>query len=197
MIKVRVFVYGRGDLTPRRVVYWMRSINYTKLLAHQNVPVPNLSQGNMQPIILSVSTSALVCHHVQQRQANLTTVGYKEFREFLADSGASQEMFAEAIEQMKHSTRKYAKRQVSWLRNKLLPAVQSVPSEYQLKASLYLLDATGKSISDMWTGLIPSITPSSGRGLDFEYFSPSASDHGWYLFHQAVTFLTQGSFQLF
>lgn len=78
-----------------------------------------------------------------------TTVGYKEFREFLTGPGASQATFAEAIEQVKHSTRKYAKRQVSWLRNKLLPVIQSVPAESQLMASLYLLDATGKSVNFM------------------------------------------------
>ncbi|KAL4065434.1 IPP transferase-domain-containing protein [Scleroderma yunnanense] len=75
-------------------------------------------------------------------------IGYKEFREFLTDPNTSQEAFTRAIEQMKHSTRKYAKRQVSWLRNKLLPAIQSVTAESQLMASMYLLDAT--VLGDAW-----------------------------------------------
>lgn len=48
---------------------------------------------------------------------------------------------------MKQSTRKYAKRQVTWLRNKLLPAIHSANVHLGNKismASMYILDATGR-----------------------------------------------------
>lgn len=60
----------------------------------------------------------------------------------------SKKLFDEAIDQMKSSTRRYAKRQVSWLRNKLLPAVYAANTEANNKppTPTYLLDATGKVI---------------------------------------------------
>lgn len=44
-----------------------------------------------------------------------------------------------AVEKMKTSTRQYAKRQVSWIRNKLLPEVRAAGDEF----SSYLLDVSG------------------------------------------------------
>ena len=46
---------------------------------------------------------------------------------------------------MKQSTRKYAKRQVSWIKNKLIPAVLGVNegSAVGQITPFYLLDATG------------------------------------------------------
>ncbi|KAH7889865.1 IPP transferase-domain-containing protein [Phlebopus sp. FC_14] len=78
-------------------------------------------------------------------------IGYKEFRHFLSSPEASQEAFESAVEDMKLSTRKYAKRQVTWLRNKLLPAVNSVRTECGGRprtASMYLLDAT--ALGNAW-----------------------------------------------
>ncbi|KAJ3474244.1 hypothetical protein NLI96_g12571 [Meripilus lineatus] len=51
------------------------------------------------------------------------SIGYREFHEYL-DAKPSDKEFQDAVERMKISTRQYAKRQVSWLRNKLLPATQ-------------------------------------------------------------------------
>lgn len=74
-------------------------------------------------------------------------IGFKEFREFLSLPSGSQEVFDKAVENMKQSTRKYAKRQVTWLRNKLLPAIDNVNRHSGNKipmASMYILDATGR-----------------------------------------------------
>jgi tRNA dimethylallyltransferase len=61
----------------------------------------------------------------------------------------------ESVERMKAATRRYAKRQVQWIRNKLLPTVwntqDTISSLYSSLLSLspsksiqvYLLDATG------------------------------------------------------
>jgi tRNA dimethylallyltransferase len=48
---------------------------------------------------------------------------------------------------MKYGTRQYAKRQIRWLRNKLLPAIYSASGGGDHGSALlpvYLLDATGK-----------------------------------------------------
>jgi tRNA dimethylallyltransferase len=77
-----------------------------------------------------------------------TTAGYKEFHNYLAMSHRSDKAFSDAVENMKQSTRKYAKRQVSWLRNKLLPATYAANASAQgtdLVTPTYLLDATGQS----------------------------------------------------
>ncbi|KAI6167206.1 tRNA isopentenyltransferase [Pisolithus thermaeus] len=73
------------------------------------------------------------------------SIGYKEFYKFISDPDVSEGSFADAVEQTKHSTRKYAKRQVAWLRNKLLPAIHCVTAECRGKSSvaaLYLLDTS-------------------------------------------------------
>lgn len=44
---------------------------------------------------------------------------------------------------MKISTRQYAKRQISWIKNKLIPALDAANTKEAI-APLYLLDATGK-----------------------------------------------------
>ncbi|KAI6118714.1 tRNA isopentenyltransferase [Pisolithus croceorrhizus] len=73
------------------------------------------------------------------------SIGYKEFYKFISDPDVSEGGFADAVEQTKHSTREYAKRQVAGLWNKLLPAIHRVAAECRGKspvAALYLLDAT-------------------------------------------------------
>lgn len=72
--------------------------------------------------------------------------GYKEFHNYLTASEPSEKEFSLAVEEMKQSTRQYAKRQVSWIRNKLLPAVYAANKDYaddSLPCPNYLLDATG------------------------------------------------------
>ena len=62
-----------------------------------------------------------------------------------------EKAFAAAVERMKTSTRQYAKRQVSWLRNKLLPAARAVNAKAREAPGgpgddvvpTFLLDASG------------------------------------------------------
>ncbi|KAI4522525.1 tRNA isopentenyltransferase [Schizophyllum commune Loenen D] len=71
------------------------------------------------------------------------SIGYREFYAYLTNPHATAEDLAKAVEDMKTSTRQYAKRQVQWIRNQLRPVVEgSDQSEHQ--ARLYLLDATGE-----------------------------------------------------
>lgn len=74
-------------------------------------------------------------------------VGYREFDRYveLHDTAESQSAYQLSVESMKRSTRKYAKRQVSWIKNQLIPAVLRVNegSPMDHVTPLYLLDATG------------------------------------------------------
>lgn len=76
--------------------------------------------------------------------------GYREFNRYieLQDTAESQAEYRLAVESMKRSTRKYAKRQVSWIKNKLIPAVIKVNEESPAGqiAPFYLLDATGQHV---------------------------------------------------
>lgn len=50
---------------------------------------------------------------------------------------------------MKLSTRQYAKRQVIWIKSKLIPAVQKLGND---EVTIVLLDATGESCSRLRDG---------------------------------------------
>jgi len=75
-------------------------------------------------------------------------VGYREFDRYVELQGTpeSQTAYGLAVESMKRSTRKYAKRQVSWIKNKLIPAVLEVNERSPAGqiTPFYLLDATGQ-----------------------------------------------------
>ena len=64
----------------------------------------------------------------------------------MSDGPEKQKVYAAAVERMKLSTRQYAKKQVSWLRNKLLPVANSANAKdagHLPVIPAYLLDATG------------------------------------------------------
>lgn len=85
-------------------------------------------------------------------------LGYKEFSSYLAlDQAISpterEKVFQTAVERMKTSTRQYAKRQVSWIRNKLLPAARDANGRPRVDGqsssdvvATFLLDASGGSL---------------------------------------------------
>jgi tRNA dimethylallyltransferase len=69
----------------------------------------------------------------------------------------SESTFKDATERMKISTRQYAKRQISWIRNKLIPAVDAANIDENI-VPLYLLDATSAyAISIRKTFLIEAL----------------------------------------
>ncbi|KAJ4488303.1 tRNA isopentenyltransferase [Lentinula aciculospora] len=81
------------------------------------------------------------------------SIGYKEFHRYLSSPDPTEDEFSEAVKSMKTSTRQYAKRQTSWLRNKLLPMLYAANNSRHRNGDTdpstftYLLDATelGKS----------------------------------------------------
>ena len=77
--------------------------------------------------------------------AQLMKPGFREFSKYLDASDKSELALAGAITDMKNSTRRYAKRQVSWIRNKLLPVIYAHRDAETNVPHVYLLDANGKS----------------------------------------------------
>ncbi|KAJ3556429.1 hypothetical protein NP233_g11981 [Leucocoprinus birnbaumii] len=74
--------------------------------------------------------------------------GYKEFHNYFSGSEVSQSEFTQAVDRMKLLTKQYAKRQISWIRNKLIPVAESANKEDVL-TPFYLLDAT--ELGKDWT----------------------------------------------
>ncbi|KZS99235.1 tRNA isopentenyltransferase [Sistotremastrum niveocremeum HHB9708] len=75
------------------------------------------------------------------------SIGFREFDFYLSSSPNDSEQdkrFREAVDLMKLSTRQYARRQIKWLRSKLLPAVRSSD-----RTKLFVLDAN--NLGDEWT----------------------------------------------
>ncbi|CAL1703933.1 unnamed protein product [Somion occarium] len=80
------------------------------------------------------------------------SIGFKEFSQYLSmpEGQEKTKAYESAVGRMKISTRQYAKKQVSWLRNKLLPAAYSANAAMREIGKLpvvptYLLDATDLS----------------------------------------------------
>jgi hypothetical protein len=91
-------------------------------------------------------------------------IGYKEFHDYLTSKDPSEKEFMAAVERMKQSTHRYAKRQVSWIRNKLLPNVFAANAGHttnNLPCPTYLLDATGmvqNTVLNLFSnGLLPGL----------------------------------------
>ena len=68
--------------------------------------------------------------------------GYKEFADYLDDPAMPQPLYEVSMEKMRVSTRKYAKRQVSWITGKLLPVCSETED-----AEIVVLDAGGTPTS--------------------------------------------------
>jgi tRNA A37 N6-isopentenylltransferase MiaA len=100
---------------------------------------------------------------LSNKSGNSCIKGYKEFDEYLAaiengekDSAILKSLKEQSVERMKVATRRYAKRQVQWIRNKLLPTIwntqdtikeltiPSISLSPSKSIEIYLLDATGK-----------------------------------------------------
>lgn len=80
--------------------------------------------------------------------------GYKEFEPYLSSRSTTDKdtafdeknpLFIAGLDSMKLSTRQYAKRQVKWIKMKLLPAVRKLGGE---DVTIVLLDATGAHPDD-------------------------------------------------
>jgi tRNA dimethylallyltransferase len=112
--------------------------------------------GLYQSIGEALHSRPMIEKRVSSTMSDTSISGYREFSSYLTlDANLPtldrDRSFQAAIERMKISTRQYAKRQVSWIRNKWLPAVveanrrsredPDVPGDV---VPTFLLDASGK-----------------------------------------------------
>ncbi|KAJ2610384.1 tRNA dimethylallyltransferase, mitochondrial [Coemansia sp. RSA 1365] len=77
----------------------------------------------------------------------MQAIGFREFSDYLTtkDSSEREQLKTKGIDDMKASTRRYSKRQVSWIRNKLLPECKSTLHK-SIRAHTFVLDATDLSL---------------------------------------------------
>jgi tRNA dimethylallyltransferase len=69
--------------------------------------------------------------------------GFKEFIDYLSSQSSSQKQYDQSVERTKVSTRQFAKRQVQWIKKKLLPAVNAA-NKSGVKTPVFLLNVTGE-----------------------------------------------------
>ncbi|KAI0267580.1 IPP transferase-domain-containing protein [Russula aff. rugulosa BPL654] len=93
------------------------------------------------------------------------SIGFRGFHQYLTDPSPSEMTYQAAVQNLKTANHQYAKRQVSWIRNKLLPAIRaSKSSEGTEGVDMYLLDATEpqqwtSEVRDAATGLMEGQVP--------------------------------------
>ena len=68
------------------------------------------------------------------------TIGYKEFREYFRSGGLDG--YDCAVDGMRLATRNYAKNQIKWIRNTLIPLCENIASD---DVTIYLLDSSDAS----------------------------------------------------
>ncbi|KAJ2412690.1 tRNA dimethylallyltransferase, mitochondrial [Coemansia sp. RSA 2530] len=104
-------------------------------------------------------------------------IGFREFEPYLAARSTNipdedlELLRRQGVEDMKLSTRRYAKRQIAWIRNKLLPECNGTLSK-SVKALPYVLDATDLNT---WDSLVRAQgVDIAKRFLDKEQCLPEA-----------------------
>jgi len=109
----------------------LQEIQALRALAREQSPATDYTRGIFQ----AIGTCCML------------TAGYKEFDAYLTnrDQGRThaeaQGLFDQAIVSMQTATRRYAKRQTSWIRNQLVPEIQKAQAAGE-EVWLYLLDAS-------------------------------------------------------
>ncbi|KAJ7632285.1 tRNA isopentenyltransferase [Roridomyces roridus] len=122
---------------------------------------PNVLQNRLDSRVDKMLESGLLdevgaLHDIAQQPASggldytlgiYQSIGFKEFNGYLTAPAQTEKAYQTAAENMKVSTRQYARRQISWIRNKLLPAIHSTNAQ-EITVPTYLLDAT--NLGDKW-----------------------------------------------
>ncbi|KAJ6500363.1 tRNA isopentenyltransferase [Mycena sanguinolenta] len=106
-----------------------------------------MERGLLDEVRSLHSVSQQPTSHIDYTLGIYQSIGYKEFHGYLTAPSQTEKAFDEAVENMKLSTRQYAKRQISWIRNKLLPAINAANIQAKIIPT-YLLDAT--DTGDKW-----------------------------------------------
>ncbi|EME47504.1 hypothetical protein DOTSEDRAFT_125125 [Dothistroma septosporum NZE10] len=138
-----------------------------------------LDRGLLQEIesLSTIATKQPECGGpVDKSRGIWVSIGYKEFEDFTRAQGEPsvdpvqlEKMKAESIERMQVATRQYAKRQVRWIRIKLVNAL----ADSAASGSLYLLD--GSDVSRFNDNVIEPATNLAVRFLRGEQLPQPAS----------------------
>lgn len=136
---------GQGSFTSNDLlVFWTyassEALN-TRLDKRVNKMIEDGLYQEVKELDNFVSSESQAGHQIDQSSGIWIAIGYKECLPYVLNKDASSALETEAIDRTKISTRQYAKRQVRWIRLKLLPAVQSAG----LEQNLFLLDSTNLS----------------------------------------------------
>ncbi|KAI0807077.1 tRNA isopentenyltransferase [Fomes fomentarius] len=148
------WLFAKPDVLKPRLderVDWM--IAHGLLSEIQTLRAIATAGSNLAEIPIDDGSSAEGSPRMDYTLGIYQSIGYKEFHDYLNSPEPSEIAFREAVGQMKLGTRRYAKRQVAWIRNKLLPVVNaantSARNEYGAPiVPTYLLDAT--ELGDAW-----------------------------------------------
>ncbi|XP_054710203.1 tRNA dimethylallyltransferase-like [Uloborus diversus] len=117
--------------------------------------------------------SKLLCHGTPSYTEGIfQSIGFKEFHNYLIlseeqrNTAAGQKIFKNAIEDMKVATKKYAKKQVKWIKNRFLRKPdRQVPPIYALDATDLdhwvenVLDPAVKIVESINQGSLPAQNP--------------------------------------
>ncbi len=117
----------------------MRALQHIAISGRQTVTKESSADYTVG-IYQSIGKLALCCLVITEV---MPLSGYREFHGYISSPNPSEDTFNLAVENMKISTRQYAKRQVSWIRNKLLPVIK-VANATEETVFPYLLDASGE-----------------------------------------------------
>ncbi|KAF8484391.1 IPP transferase-domain-containing protein [Gautieria morchelliformis] len=134
--------------TPRypTLIFWLFS-NPDILHKRLDARVHDMIQeGLLNDVRLLQRTALSGSPHIDVSDIDTTSgifqaIGFKEFINYLSAQSPSQKQYDEAVERTKVSTRQFARRQVQWIRNKLLPAVNSA-NKSGVKTPVFLLNVT-------------------------------------------------------
>ncbi|OCB88085.1 tRNA isopentenyltransferase [Sanghuangporus baumii] len=107
---------------------------------------PDVLSARLEQRVDDMLSQGLLDEIRSTQNAALKSSGFQEFHDYLIQEEPDDRIYVQAISEMKLNTIKYAKRQVKWIRNKLLPAVEaSRLRDGKGLPKAYLLDATDLS----------------------------------------------------
>ncbi|KAF2225758.1 IPP transferase-domain-containing protein [Elsinoe ampelina] len=191
------------DLRMDTIIFWVHA-DTNALYKRLNNRVDKMVTSGLLAEVQGLSKYAIQNPTLDKTSGIWVSIGYKEFLPYLdrsnevedgshianlalsSESKELNKLLREAIEATKAGTRQYAKRQVSWIRIKLLNALQSSQNAGQGK--MYLLDGTNmddfqngvidqaKAIAERWLGDESLPDPSSISSAAAELLKPKRND---------------------
>ncbi|WFD34894.1 leukotriene-A4 hydrolase [Malassezia cuniculi] len=134
--------------SPRRLLFWVWS-EREALRQRLDARIGRMIERGLLDEIRSLKhiAAGLPDQGKDYTRGIFQAIGYKEFDAYLdhvasgGEKDQEQKLFDAAIDAMQVGTRRYAKRQTSWIKNQLIPAIAAAQARGE-EAHIYLLDAT-------------------------------------------------------